>query len=49
MKFDLNGYDLDNLIKKLYLKTVLINYYEKFGAIFLENLNTGERLYYFSI
>ena len=35
--------------KKLYLKTVLINYYEKFGAIFLENLNTGERLYYFSI
>lgn len=35
--------------KKLYLKTDLINYYEKFGAIFLENLNNGEKLYYFSI
>ena len=35
--------------KKLYLKTELINYYEKFGAIFLENLNNGEKLYYFSI
>ena len=35
--------------KKLYLKTNLINYYEKFGAIYLETLNTGEKLYYFSI
>ena len=35
--------------KKLYLKTDLINYYEKFGAIFLENLSNGEKLYYFSI
>ena len=35
--------------KKLYLKTDLTNYYEKFGAIFLENLNNGEKLYYFSI
>ncbi len=35
--------------KKLYLKTDLINYYEKFGAIFLENLTSGEKLYYFSI
>lgn len=34
---------------KLYLKTNLINYYEKFGAIFLETLNNGEKLYYFSI
>lgn len=35
--------------KKLYLKTKLNNYYEKFGAIFLENLSNGEKLYYFSI
>ena len=35
--------------KKLYLKTNLINYYEKFGAIYLESLNTGEKLYYFPI
>ena len=35
--------------KKLYLKTSLINYYEKFGAIFLENLNNEEKLYYFLI
>lgn len=35
--------------KKIYLKTNLINYYEKFGAIFLENLNNGEKLYYFNL
>lgn len=35
--------------KKLYLKTNLINYYEKFGAIYLENLNSGEKLYYFNL
>ncbi len=35
--------------RKLYLKTNLINYYEKFGAIFLEDLKSGEKLYYFSI
>ena len=35
--------------KKLYLKTDLINYYEKFGAVFLDTLNNGEKLYYFSI
>lgn len=35
--------------KKLYLRTNLINYYEKFGALFLENLSNGEKLYYFSI
>ena len=34
------GYD------KVYLKTDLINYYEKFGAIFMENLKNGESLYY---
>ena len=35
--------------KKLYLKTDLINYYEKFGAKFLENLNNREKLYYFNL
>lgn len=34
---------------KLYLKTDLINYYEKFGATFLENLNNREKLYYFDL
>lgn len=34
---------------KLYLKTDLINYYEKFGAIYLEPLNNEEKLYYFSV
>lgn len=35
--------------KKLYLKTDLINYYEKFGATFLDTLNNGEKLYYFNL
>lgn len=35
--------------KKLYLKSDLINYYEKFGAIFLDTLNNGEKLYYFNL
>ncbi len=35
--------------KKIYLKTDLINYYEKFGAIYLENLKNGEELYYFDL
>ena len=35
--------------KKLYLKTNLINYYEKFGAIFLDSLNNGEKLYYYNL
>lgn len=35
--------------KKLYLKTTLTDYYEKFGAKYLESLNSGEKLYYFSI
>lgn len=29
----------------LYLKTDLENYYEKFGAEFIKNLSTGEKLY----
>lgn len=35
--------------KRLYLKTDLVNYYEKFGAIFLEKLNDNEKIYYFDI
>ena len=35
--------------KKLYLKTDLINYYEKFGACYLEKLNNGEKLYYIEL
>ena len=37
------GYD------KVYLKTELNNYYEKFGAVFIENINTNEKLYYISL
>ncbi len=36
-------------ISKLYLKTDLENYYEKFGAKFLEVLSNGEKLYYIDI
>lgn len=36
-------------IKKLFLKTDLENYYEKFGARYLERLNNGEKLYYIDI
>ena len=35
--------------KRIYLKTTLIDYYEKFGAKFLENLNDNEKLYYFDL
>lgn len=35
--------------KKLYLKTNLENYYEKFGAIYLEKISNGEKLYYFDL
>lgn len=31
---------------KVYLKSNLINYYEKFGAIYMEDLECGEKLYY---
>lgn len=30
---------------KIYLKSDLVNYYEKFGARYLEKLNNGESLY----
>lgn len=36
-------------IHTLYLKTTLNNYYEKFGAKFLEKLDDGEKIYYFDI
>lgn len=32
--------------EKIYLKTDLDNYYEKFGAIFIETLENNEKLYY---
>ena len=35
--------------KKIYLKTNLINYYEKFGAHYIETLKSGEKLYFFEI
>ena len=34
---------------RLYLKTDLINYYEKFGACYIEDLKNGEKLYYFDL
>lgn len=34
---------------KLYLKSKLENYYEKFGAIYMETLNNGEKIYYINI
>ncbi len=35
--------------KRIYLKTELSNYYEKFGAKYLENLNDKEKIYYFDL
>ena len=35
--------------KKVYLKTNLINYYEKFGAKYIRNLENGEKLYYIDL
>lgn len=36
-------------ITKIYLKKNLQNYYEKFGAIFVKKLKSGERLYKFEL
>jgi GNAT superfamily N-acetyltransferase len=36
-------------INKIYLKTELENYYEKFGAKYLEDLNEKEKIYYFDL
>ena len=35
--------------KKMYLKTELVNYYEKFGFKYMEMLNDSEKLYYLDI
>lgn len=35
--------------KKLYLKSELKNYYEKFGAIYMEDLKNGDKLYYIEL
>lgn len=34
---------------KVYLKSSLNNYYEKFGAIYMEDLSNGEKLYYIDL
>ncbi len=34
---------------KIYLKSDLINYYEKFGAVYMEDLSNGEKLYYIDL
>ncbi len=34
---------------RLYLKTELNNYYEKFGAKYMENINDFEKIYYFDL
>ncbi len=34
---------------KVYLKTDLINYYEKYGAKYIDKLNNGESLYYIDL
>lgn len=36
-------------IKKIYLKTDLNNYYEKWGAKYMQLLKNGEKLYYFDL
>ena len=33
----------------IYLKTDLVNYYEKFGAKFMHELDNGEKLYYIDL
>lgn len=35
--------------KKVYLKSELKNYYEKFGAKYIEDLKNGEKLYYIDL
>lgn len=37
------GYD------KVYLKSELVNYYEKFGAQYIDRLNNGENLFYIDL
>lgn len=35
--------------KKVYLKSDLINYYERFGAKYIEKLSNGENLFYINL
>lgn len=35
--------------KRIYLKTDLNNYYEKFGAKYIGKLSNGEKLYYIDL
>jgi len=35
--------------KKIYLKSELKNYYEKFGAKYMKDLKNGEKLYYINL
>ena len=39
----------DRGFKRVYLKTELENYYEKFGAVYIEILNNDEKLYYIDL
>lgn len=34
---------------RIYLKSELVNYYEKFGAKYMEDLSNGEKLYYIEL
>lgn len=34
---------------KVYLKSKLVNYYERFGAQYIEDLKNGEKLYYINL
>lgn len=49
----LNGALLDRAkylnYNRVYLKSNLVNYYEKFGARFIEKLKNGESLYYIDL
>ena len=42
-------YAKDNNYKKVYLKSNLKNYYEKYGAKYIETLSNGECLFYIDI
>ena len=42
-------YARDTLYKKIYLKSDLVHYYEKFGAIYMDTLSNGENLFYINI
>lgn len=39
----------DRNFKRIYLKTDLENYYEKFNAKYMEDLHNGEKLYYIDL